>query len=97
MIYDDQHEEVDLKAKRYARKKEKILPFADMNNVMSKFENMNCNSDDRSGPKPPRHITPPRLKALYEICNTPAERAEGVVGANDKIDDVKPQEVIIFD
>jgi len=53
----------------------------------------NSEGGDRSGPKPVRHITPPRIKALYEIENTPAERAEGVVGANDKIEDIKPTAV----
>lgn len=94
-VYDESlsKEEImeDLKAKRYARKKEKIVPFADLKNVKSKFENLNSDGDTSSGPKPKRYITPPRLKALYEIENTPTERAEGVVGANDKMEDVKPK------
>ena len=85
----------DMKAKRYARRKEKVVPFAELNNVKSKFENLGQNTNDRTGPKPVRHITPPRLKALYEIENTPAERAEGVVGANDKVEDVKIREGLI--
>ncbi len=83
--------QADLRQKRYARKKEKIIPLADINNVRAKFQNLN--SSESGERKPVRHITPPRIKALYEIENTPAERAEGVVGANDKIEDVKPTAV----
>lgn len=84
----------DMKERRAARRKEKVVPFAELNNVKSKFENMGQNTQ-KTGPKPPRHITPPRLKCLYEIENTPAERAEGVVGANDKVEDVKIREGLI--
>ena len=95
---EDEHEEgvckeevaEDIRAKRYARKKEKIVPFADLKNVKSKFENIG-REEEAGGPRPKRYITPPRLKALYEIENTPTERAEGVVGAGDKVEDVRPR------
>ena len=68
------------------------VPFADLNSVKSKFENLNDSSSGNANePKPVRCITPPRDPSSYkfEIENEPMQRPANVVAAFDRVEDVK--------
>lgn len=68
------------------------MPFADLNNVKTKFESISMETaPDSNEPKPIRCITPPREGAdRAEIENEPMARRADVVSVYERVEDTLP-------
>ncbi|CAF0809373.1 unnamed protein product [Brachionus calyciflorus] len=77
---------------RSTKKKKDIIPFAELNNVKTKFEKIAMEPNSPLvEPKPMRCITPPREGAdRIEIENEPLQRPADIVSSNEKVEDALP-------